>query len=190
MVAPMLISLFQKFVVKRENVAHQAKLKLLNIFLVPLATHKFLPSFQKVFRRNDIIICMTQPLKSPPQRVLPGVLEKIKSAYLLWHKLHIILPQVNRYTLGNKIDKLFIEIIEYIATAFFLSKGEKLPYMRLAIRKLDTLKILLLVLWETQSIETRKYIALSLLLDEIGKMLGGWHNKLEKENSPTEAGEK
>ncbi len=62
--------------------------------------------------------------------------------------------------------------------------------MRLAIRKLDTLKILLLVLWETKSIEDKVYISLSIPLDEVGKMLGGWHNKLEKENSPTKAGEK
>lgn len=133
---------------------------------------------------------MNTPLKSPPQRDLPGILEKIKSAYLLWYRLHIILPQVNRYTLGNKIDKLFIEIIEYISTAFFLTKREKLPYIRLAIRKLDTLKILLLVLWETKSIETKAYVSLSTPIDEVGKMLGGWHNKVEKENSPTEAGEK
>ncbi|OHB17308.1 MAG: hypothetical protein A2544_01805 [Candidatus Zambryskibacteria bacterium RIFOXYD2_FULL_43_10] len=117
-------------------------------------------------------------------------MEKIKSAYLLWHKIHIILPQVNRYTLGNRIDKLFIEIIEYIVTAFFLSKKEKVPYVRLAIRKLDTLKVMLLVLWETRSIENKNYIVLSIPLDESGKMLGGWYNQLEKQNSPTKAGEK
>ncbi|OHA88637.1 MAG: hypothetical protein A3C70_03505 [Candidatus Zambryskibacteria bacterium RIFCSPHIGHO2_02_FULL_43_14] len=118
------------------------------------------------------------------------VLEKIKSAYVLWHKIHVILPQVNRYTLGNRIDKLFIEIMENIATAAFLSKEEKTSYVRLAIRKLDTLKILLLVLWETKSIENKSYINLSLPLDETGKMLGGWHNQLAKQNSPAEAGEK
>ncbi len=113
------------------------------------------------------------------------ILEKIKSVYILWHGIHIILPQVHRYTLGNRIDKLFIEIIESVSTAAFLSKEEKLPYVRLGIRKLDTLKILLMILWETNSINDRKYIALSVPLDEIGKMLGGWYGQLMKQNSPT-----
>ena len=118
------------------------------------------------------------------------VLERLKSAYILWHNIHVILPQVNRYTLGNRIDKLFIEIIENIATAAFLSKEEKTPYVRLAIRKLDTFKVLLMILWETKSLENKKYITLSIPLDEIGRMLGGWHNQLVKQNSHARAGEK
>ena len=114
---------------------------------------------------------------------MPGVLEKIKSAYIVWHKTHIILPQVNRYTLGNKIDKLFIEIIEDTSAASFLPKEEKLLDVKKSIRKLDTLKILLMVLWETKSITNKKYIEISSLLDEIGKMLGGWHNQLLKQFS-------
>lgn len=117
-------------------------------------------------------------------------MEKVKSAYLAWHNIHVILPQVNRYTLGNRIDKLFIEIIEAISTAIFLTTEEKLPYIRLAIRKLDSLKVLLSVLWETKSISDKKYIYLSIPIDEIGKMLGGWHNQIIKQNSPAEAGKK
>ena len=117
-------------------------------------------------------------------------MEKIKSVYLLWHNIHIILPQSNRYTLGNRIDKLFIEIIEATATASFLNKEERIPYVRVSMRKLDTLKIMLMVLWETKSISDKKYVALSVPLDEVGKMLGGWYNHLIKQNSPTKAGEK
>ena len=103
----------------------------------------------------------------------------MKSVYLVWHKIHVILPQINRYTLGNRIDKLFIEIIENIATASFLAKEEKVPYVRLSIRKLDTLKILLMILWEIKSIENNKYISLSIPLEEIGRMLGGWIKGIE-----------
>lgn len=68
--------------------------------------------------------------------------------------------------------------------ATFLPKEEKLPWIRLAIRKLDTLKIMFLVLWETKSIDNKKYIALSTQLEEIGKMLGGWQGQIAKQNSP------
>jgi len=81
------------------------------------------------------------------------------------------------------VDTLFVEVIEAIASATFLSRSEKQPWVRLAIRKLDTLKVLLLVLWETKSLETKKYAALSLPLEEVGKMLGGWNGQLTKQNS-------
>ena len=79
---------------------------------------------------------------------------------------------------------IFIEIIEAVSSAAFISRQEKLPFVRAGIRKLDTLKILLMILWETKSLDNKKYIALSLKLDEIGRMLGGWNGQLQKQNSP------
>lgn len=86
--------------------------------------------------------------------------------------------------MGQKIDNLFIEIIEAISIATFLDKTEKQPWVKFAIRKLDTIKILLMVLWETKSIDDKKYIHISKPIEEIGKMLGGWNGQLAKQNSP------
>ncbi len=44
-------------------------------------------------------------------------------------------------------------------------------------------KIFLMMLWETKSLDNKKYIALSEKLNEIGRNLGGWRGKIEKENS-------
>jgi len=115
-------------------------------------------------------------------------LERIKQAYLLWHEYHLTLPKVHRHTLGEKVDNLFIEIMEATSAAAFLPRDKKLPYISLTIRKLDTLKLLLMVLWETKSLRDRKYIALSTQLDDVGKMLGGWQGQLQKQNSPEAAG--
>jgi len=90
------------------------------------------------------------------------------------------LPKPHRHSLGQRIDTLYIEIIEAVAQASFLGRAEKPPYVRLAIRKTDTLKILLMVLWETKSLDNKKYGALSETLDEIGRMLGGWNGQLNK----------
>ncbi len=138
-----------------------------------------------MIRSYEILILHESP---PPQRFLP-VLEKLKGAYLLWYGYYQTIPKTHRYTLGSRADALFVETIEAIASASFLSKTEKQPWVRLAIRKLDTLKVLLMVLWETKSLDTKKYAALSLPLDETGKMLGGWNGQLLKQNSPAKAGE-
>jgi len=58
------------------------------------------------------------------------------------------------------------------------------------LRKVDTLKIFLMILWETKSLDNKKYIALSQKVDEIGRMLGGWNGQLQKQNSPSKTGEK
>ncbi len=70
--------------------------------------------------------------------------------------------------------------METIASASFLPRDEKVPFVRVAIRKTDTLKVLLLVLWETRSLDTKKYGALSEPIEEVGRMLGGWYNQLAK----------
>lgn len=98
----------------------------------------------------------------------------------MWYGYYQILPKLHRHSLGQRIDNLFVEIIETTAIASFLPKAEKQPYIRLAIKKVDALKILLMVLWETKSLDNKKYIAVSLKVDEIGRMLGGWSGQVEK----------
>lgn len=115
---------------------------------------------------------------------------KIKDAYLLWHSYYIILPKSHRHSLGQRIDVLFVETIEVTATACFLQSQDKIPYIRLAIRKIDTFRILLMVMWEVKSLDDKQYISLSVKIDEIGKMLGGWFGKLSNQNSPVKTGEK
>ena len=112
------------------------------------------------------------------------VLQKLKDTYLVWYNYYSIIPKVHRYSLGEKIDKLFVEGVEAIITASFLNQSEKLPYVRLAIRKVDTLKIFLMILWETKSMDNKKYIELSVKLDEVGRNLGGWCGQILKQNSP------
>lgn len=125
----------------------------------------------------------TPPRKNLQENLVP-ILQKIKSVYIFWYSIYHIVPKTHRYTLALKIDTLFIELIEMSASASFVQKQDKLPYLRTAIRKLDTLKILLLVLWETRSLDTKKYELLSVPLEEIGRMLGGWLGQTEKQNSP------
>jgi len=113
------------------------------------------------------------------------LLQKTKEAYLLWYNFYLIIPKTHRYSLGQKIDTFFTEIIEAVAAASFIMGEDKIKFIRLAIKKVDTLKIFLMILWETKSLDDKKYISLSLKIDEIGKMLNGWHGQQQKQNSLT-----
>ena len=120
----------------------------------------------------------------PPRQLLP-VLERAKRAYLLWSEYQPTLPSTKRYSLGERIDYLFVEVIESMAAASFLPRGEKEPYVRLAIRKLDTLRVLLMVAWETRALDTKKYAAISEVVEDTGRQLGGWYGQLARQNQTT-----
>ena len=121
---------------------------------------------------------------SPPRQFqLVPLLQKSKDSYLLWHSYFKSIPQEHRFSLGVKIDSIFIEVIEMISGALYVSKEEKALYIKAAIRKTDTLKLLFLILWETKSLDNKKYLVISEKIDEIGRMLGGWLGQTIKQNS-------
>ncbi len=96
------------------------------------------------------------------------------TVYKLWDEYRNHFPKKSRYALGGKIDILFLDTIEFLFTASYLGKEQKLPVLQRAGSKLDLLKFFLQVAWELKALDNRKYIALSEPLAEIGRMLGGW----------------
>lgn len=96
------------------------------------------------------------------------------TTYQIWHTFLPNLPKDSRYTLGEKIDILFLETVELIFTATYLGKEQKLPFLQQAAAKLDLVKFFFQILWEIKALDNKKFITLSEKLNGIGKMLGGW----------------
>jgi len=115
---------------------------------------------------------------TPPQRNSIPIIQRLTETYKLWHEYVQHFPKNSKYTLGLKIDSLFLEIIELIFSAKYQTKQEKLPTIINASNRLDLLKFFLQIAWETKALDDKKYITLSEKLNEIGKMLGGWHRQL------------
>lgn len=103
--------------------------------------------------------------------------------YKLWHGYRNDFPKGSRYTLGERIDIIFIQILELLFVASYQSKEEKLPTILVALKKTDILKFLLRIAWELRSLDTKKYTDLSLKIDEGGRMIGGWKKGLETKTS-------
>lgn len=118
----------------------------------------------------------------PPNRILP-IIQRFIAIYKLWDEFRNHIPKKLRYTLGEKIDNLFLKIVELLFVASCLQKQRKLPYLHKASIKLDLLKFFLQIVWELKIVDNKKYIALSEPLNEAGRMLGGWIRNAEKETS-------
>lgn len=105
------------------------------------------------------------------------------ATYKIWQEFLTHFNKNSKYTLGEKIDSIFVQLIELVLAASTLYKNQKIPYVQKAVIKLDSLKFFLQISWEIKALDNKKYIILSGQLDEIGKMLGGWNRQLIKENS-------
>ncbi len=89
-------------------------------------------------------------------------------------------PRIHRYTLGEKIESYFLDLLESIFISIYLSPTQKITQLTFAITKLDSLKFFIQLAWENKCIATDKYSSLAEQLYEIGRMLGGWRKGLEK----------
>jgi hypothetical protein len=81
-------------------------------------------------------------------------------------------PKTKRYTLGQKLDNTTLEIFELLFSVP-TSPNKTLTLQQIST-KLDLLKILLRLSKDSLALTDKKYLELQLILQEIGKMLGGW----------------
>ena len=105
------------------------------------------------------------------------IIQKLVFTYKIWHEYLSRLPKTHRYSLGLKIDSLFLEVTEHIVIATHKNKENKLVFLNRASDKLDVLKFLLQITWELAILDRKKYIIISTELHEVGKMLGGWQKQ-------------
>lgn len=112
-----------------------------------------------------------------------GVIEHILGIYKTWYGYRDGLPKKSRYTLGDKIDTRFLQILELLYVASYQNVKEKLPTLQRALSGVDTLKFLLRIAWELQAIDNKKYEILSDGLNEVGKQIGGWIKGLQTKTS-------
>ena len=91
-----------------------------------------------------------------------------------------IFPKSNRYTLGQKLDALTLHILELLLST--TENQNKILILQQISIKLDLLKILLRLSKDVKSISEKNYLSAQELLQEIGRMLGGW---IKSQNAKT-----
>lgn len=116
------------------------------------------------------------PSTPPPSTTLP-IIQKLIVAYKLWHGYFVRLDKSHKYTIGLDIDNLFRETIKQLLSASFKNREQKLYRLTQASDTFDILKFMLHIIWEIGLLDNKKYIALSEPLNEVGRMLGGWHKQ-------------
>jgi hypothetical protein len=114
---------------------------------------------------------------------LPSITVKCLESYKYWHENKKSIEKFNRYSIGLKIDNLYLEIIERLFQAQYIAKDKKPEILQFATVKLDTLKFLIFALWEIKGVGEESFIKLNSGLEEVGKMLYGWKQQSLKQQS-------
>lgn len=99
---------------------------------------------------------------------------KLCGVYKLFHGCLKFFPKQEKYSLGQKIENTILEILELTLSATYLPKYNKNEVLKKASDKIDLLKYLIRLSYETKSINSEKYLLLEGKIIELGKMLGGW----------------
>lgn len=102
------------------------------------------------------------------------ILKKSYELYKTFHEYRKLIPKADRFTVYERSENLIVDIIEYFLEAGYSKSGNKSAVLETASVKLNTLRFFIRLMKETKSLDNKKYTALQEMIDEIGRMLGGW----------------
>lgn len=102
------------------------------------------------------------------------IFKKAYDLYKIFYGYRATVTKQDRFTIWQRCENIILDILEGTLLASQTYKAEKLPILEKISLKLNFLRVFLRLMKELKTIDNRKYVALEELVDEIGRMLGGW----------------
>ncbi|KKW42855.1 MAG: hypothetical protein UY92_C0003G0061 [Candidatus Magasanikbacteria bacterium GW2011_GWA2_56_11] len=106
------------------------------------------------------------------------ILKKTIDLYKTYYVYAQLFPKKDKYTLGATCERYLISVIELLLEATYLPKETKRARLMLANSKFEVLKVFIRLLKELNVIDQKKYIILQTMIQDIGRMFGGWMRSL------------
>lgn len=89
-----------------------------------------------------------------------------------------------RFGIGDRIDTLWLDLLESLRRAVYAPISEKIPRLDEAIRNADAIRFFLQIAWESKLMAQVHFIALGKDIEETGRMLGGWKKGVLAKTQP------
>lgn len=90
------------------------------------------------------------------------------------HSYHNRIPKSERYTLWQKCENTTLALLEALIETSHRKGDERLQSLHIISNKLDLLKVLIRLAKETRTIDNQQYLEIQGIIQEIGRMVGGW----------------
>ena len=99
---------------------------------------------------------------------------KVYDLYKIIDSYHSRIPRHQRYTLWLRCENNSLSLLEGVI-AICHAKGEnRLGLLQEISQKLDLQKVLIRLAKETRLIDSKQYLEIQTILQEAGRMIGGW----------------
>jgi hypothetical protein len=102
------------------------------------------------------------------------IFHKVYDLYKLLHDYHNCVPKSQRYTLWQKCENTTLMLLEALIETSHQQGDDRLRSLYNISNKLDLLKVLIRLAKETRTIVIKEYLAIQEIIQEVGKMIGGW----------------
>ena len=102
------------------------------------------------------------------------ILKKSYDLYKTFHDYRKVIPKSDRFTIYERSEGVIIDVLECLIEAGYGQKTTKMTLLEKASVKLNTLRFFIRLMKDSKTIDSKKYIILQEMIDEIGRMLGGW----------------
>lgn len=112
------------------------------------------------------------------------MIERAKTAYKLWLVAHRKMARSERFGIGDRIDSLWLDLLDTLRKAAFATPIEKISSLDEALRRIDSVRFFLQIAWESKLMSQSHFISLAKDIEEIGRMVGGWKKGLLAKNPP------
>ncbi|MFH1029923.1 MAG: diversity-generating retroelement protein Avd [bacterium] len=102
------------------------------------------------------------------------IFKKTYDLYKTLHEYRRLVPKNDRFTIFERAEQTTLDLIEGIMLASSQKAQEKIQTLESASLKLNMLRVFIRLMKDIKTLDGKKYITLENIIDEIGRMLGGW----------------
>ena len=102
------------------------------------------------------------------------IIKKSFELYKTFHEYRKVIPKQDRFTIFEKADTLIIELVASFLEAGYVQRVNKVGILDKSSVTLNMIRFFIRLMKEIKVIDNKKYIILQEMIDEIGRMLGGW----------------
>lgn len=102
------------------------------------------------------------------------ILKKSYDLYKTFHEYRKLVPKHDRYTVHERGERLILDVIESFFYAGYSRSANKPLTLEAASAKLNLLRLIIRLMKDSGTLQSKQYIRLQEIIDEVGRMLGGW----------------
>lgn len=108
------------------------------------------------------------------QQLEVPIISRIYELYKTLYEFQRNIPKTARYSLWIRIQDSLLDVLEgLMAVGYVVPQNRSDHLVKIAV-KVDKIRVFIRLCYDTKIINQKKYLSLQSMIDEIGRMLGGW----------------